>query len=29
LDFEVADHSLVLYGYCRHCRSGRQSRGSE
>lgn len=29
LDFEVADHSLVLYGYCRHCRLGRQSRGSE
>ncbi len=22
--FEVTDHSLVLYGYCRHCRSGRQ-----
>ncbi|RIE16101.1 transcriptional repressor [Candidatus Cryosericum septentrionale] len=29
LDFEVTDHSLVLYGYCRHCRSGRQSPGSE
>jgi len=26
LGFEVTDHSLVLYGYCRHCRSGRQSR---
>ena len=24
LGFEVTDHSLVLYGYCRHCRSGRQ-----
>ena len=29
LDFEVTDHSLVLYGYCRHCRSERQSPGSE
>jgi Fur family transcriptional regulator, ferric uptake regulator len=29
LGFEVTDHSLVLYGYCRHCRSGRQSRGLE
>ena len=29
LGFEVTDHSLVLYGYCRHCRSGRQSPGSE
>ena len=29
LDFEVTDHSLVLYGYCRHCRSGQQSRRSE
>jgi len=29
LDFEVTDHSLVLYGYCRHCRSGRPSPGSE
>jgi len=29
LGFEVTDHSLVLYGYCRYCRSGRQSRGSE
>lgn len=29
LGFEVTDHSLVLYGYCRHCHSGRQSRGSE
>jgi Fur family ferric uptake transcriptional regulator len=26
LGFEVTDHSLVLYGYCRHCRSGLQSR---
>jgi Fur family ferric uptake transcriptional regulator len=26
LGFEVTDHSLVLYGYCIHCRSGRQSR---
>jgi Fur family ferric uptake transcriptional regulator len=26
LGFEVTDHSLVLYGYCRYCRSGRQSR---
>jgi Fur family ferric uptake transcriptional regulator len=24
LGFEVTDHSLVLYGYCRQCRSGRQ-----
>ncbi len=24
LGFAVTDHSLVLYGYCRHCRSGRQ-----
>jgi len=24
LGFEVTDHSLVLYGYCRRCRSGRQ-----
>ena len=29
LGFEVTDHSLVLYGYCRHCRSGRQSPGSD
>jgi len=29
LGFEVTDHSLVLYGYCRHCRSERQSPGSE
>lgn len=29
LDFEVTDHSLVLYGYCRACRSGRQSPGLE
>ena len=29
LDFEVTNHSLVLYGYCRHCRSERQSPGSE
>lgn len=29
LGFEVTDHSLVLYGYCRQCRSGRQSRRSE
>ena len=29
LDFEVTDHSLVLYGYCRHCRSERQSPRSE
>jgi Fur family transcriptional regulator, ferric uptake regulator len=29
LDFEVTNHSLVLYGYCRHCRSEQQSRGSE
>ena len=29
LDFEVTDHSLVLYGYCRHCRSERQSPGSD
>lgn len=29
LGFEVTDHSLVLYGYCRQCRSGRQSRPSE
>lgn len=24
LGFEVTEHSLVLYGYCHHCRSGRQ-----
>lgn len=29
LDFEVTDHSLVLYGYCHHCRSERQPRGLE
>ena len=29
LGFEVTDHSLVLYGYCRQCRSGRHSRQSE
>ncbi|MFZ2414108.1 MAG: Fur family transcriptional regulator [Candidatus Cryosericum sp.] len=29
LGFEVTDHSLVLYGYCRQCRSGRHSRRSE
>ena len=29
LDFEVTDHNLVLYGYCRQCRSRQQSRGSE
>jgi len=29
LDFEVTNHSLVLYGYCRHCRSERQSPGSD
>jgi len=29
LGFEVTDHSLVLYGYCRHCGSERQSRGLE
>ena len=23
LGFQVTEHSLVLYGYCRHCRSGR------
>jgi Fur family ferric uptake transcriptional regulator len=25
LDFDVTDHSLVLYGYCHSCRSERQS----
>jgi Fur family ferric uptake transcriptional regulator len=25
LDFEVVDHSLVLYGYCHDCRTKRQS----
>jgi len=28
LNFEVTDHSLVLYGYCCHCRSGQQPQGS-
>ena len=26
LDFQVTDHSLVLYGYCRNCRPESQSR---
>ncbi len=27
LDFEVVDHSLVLYGYCHDCRAKRKSLG--
>jgi Fur family ferric uptake transcriptional regulator len=27
--FDVTNHSLVLYGYCRQCRSTRRSRRSE
>jgi Fe2+ or Zn2+ uptake regulation protein len=26
LDFDVTDHSLVLYGYCRNCRPGHRDR---
>ncbi|MGB9666159.1 MAG: Fur family transcriptional regulator [Candidatus Cryosericum sp.] len=29
LDFEVVDHSLVLYGYCHDCRLKRKSLGLE
>jgi Fur family ferric uptake transcriptional regulator len=29
LGFEITGHSLVLYGHCRQCRSGRHSRQSE
>jgi Fur family ferric uptake transcriptional regulator len=29
LDFQVTDHTLVLYGYCGRCRSKRQSQGLE
>ncbi|MCE5192814.1 MAG: Fur family transcriptional regulator [Candidatus Cryosericum sp.] len=29
VDFEVVDHSLVLYGYCHDCRARRKSLGSQ